>query len=79
MEMEDVNVCENVHQHLDQPFGFGLKARKMKMVHKKTRHSIRITRKKLRILDVLIDNHQYEEEIRGTRKLTTTSFNNVSL
>jgi hypothetical protein len=46
MEMEDVDVCENFHQHLDQPFGFGQKARKMKMVHKKIRHSIQITRKK---------------------------------
>jgi hypothetical protein len=63
MEMEDVDVCENVHQHLDQPFGFGLKACKMKMAHKKTKHSIRITRKKQRILDVLTNNHQYEEEI----------------
>jgi hypothetical protein len=36
MEMENVDVCENV-EHLDQPFGFGPKAHKMKMVHKKTR------------------------------------------
>ncbi len=70
MEMEDVDVCENVHQHLNQPFGFGLKARKMKMVHRETRHSIQITRKKQ---DVFTDNHQDEEETPDTRGLITTS------
>jgi hypothetical protein len=38
MEMENVDIHENICQHLDQPSGSTPKACKKQMVHRETKH-----------------------------------------